>query len=223
MISEKEKGLYNKHLVISRSIRNQPFKIRKDFDGFESTVEYAYLRKVSNILDQFPQIKSEIFFKAPYLLYTDENWFDLKFFTTQKAIKVYTVYFKKLQEESPDSDENIAFIKDSLRYIGKYCITNNICIPEYITHTTGITKAWMKHVRNHDVSLYCLMEFNNLESVIANTPNDEVDLFLDNINDKIILYRNRYSTSKIARKLVQEGLTRIIELVNKTIKKEEKI
>ena len=223
MISENEKRLYNDYLAISRSSRNQPFQIRKDFDGFEDKVEYAYLRKVANILNQFPQIKSDIFFKAPYLLYPDETWFDLKFFTTQKAIKVYTVYFKKLQEESPDSAENISFIKDSLRYIGMYCIKNNIPISDYITHLSGITKSWMKHIREHNVSLYCMMEFTNLESVIASTPNDEVDMFLDNINDRIILYRNRYKTSKVARKLVQEGLLRVGALVNNTIKKEEKL
>ena len=223
MVSESEKGLYNKYLAISRSSRNQPFQLRKDFDGFENTVDYAYLRKVANILGQFPQIKPDIFFKAPYSLYPDEQWFDLKFFTTQKAIKAYTVYFKKLQEESPDSEENITFIKDSLRYMGMYCVKNNIPISQYITHANGLTKAWMQHVRKHDVSLYCMMEFSNLESVIAETPSDEVDMLLDNIKDRITLYRNRYKTSKAARKLVQEGLMRVSTLVDKSIKKEENL
>jgi hypothetical protein len=186
-------------------------------------VEYAYLRKVNNILIQFPQIKPDIFFKSPYCLYPDETWFDLKFFTSQKAIKAYTTYFKKLQEESPDSDENISFIKESLRFIGMYCIKNNISINEYVIHESGITKAWMKHVREHNVSLYCLMNFENLESVISQTPKDEVDLLLDNITDKITLYRNRYRTSNSARKLIQEGMFRVSALVNKTIKKEEKL
>ena len=218
MVNENEKRLYNMHLAISRSSRNQPFHIRKDFDGFEDKVEYAYLRKLVGILAQFPQIKPEVFFKAPYSLYQDETWFDLKFFTTQKAIKAYSVYFKKMQEESPDSSDNLTFIKESLRYMATYCITNKIPLDKYIDHSLVITKSWMKHVREHNVSLYCLMEYQNLEAIINNTPKDEVDLLLDNIYDKITLYRNRYRTSKAARKLVQEGIPLIREFINKEIK-----
>ena len=99
-----------------------------------------------------------------------------------------------------------------------YCITNKIPLDKYIDHSLVITKSWMKHVREHNVSLYCLMEYQNLEAIINNTPKDEVDLLLDNIYDKITLYRNRYRTSKAARKLVQEGIPLIREFINKEIK-----
>ena len=39
-VSETLKSIYNTHLVVSRRSRNKPFKVRQDFEGFESSEDF---------------------------------------------------------------------------------------------------------------------------------------------------------------------------------------
>jgi len=222
-MTEQEKQCYNSWLATSRSMRDKPFKLRKDFDKFEEKPEYHSLKKVCYFLNKFPQIKKDIYFKAPFEIYKDEDFFDLKFFASQKAIKVYTTYLSQLQEQSPDGETQITFIKESLRYIGMFCMKENIPISKYIYHKTGVTYSWMRHVKSHEVSIYSLLEFEDLGKIIYSVPSDEISFLLsDRIKENFYAYKNRYSSSCHAKKLVTEGLQRINKVINKHIKREKK-
>jgi len=220
MINEKEKDLYNTYLAVSRSTRNKPFSIRKNWDGFESSKEYLYIKKIYNFLLQFPQIKPQLYFKAPYMLYEDADFIDLQFFCTQKAISAYSTYLRQLQEESPDSKHHIEFIKDSLRFIGMFCIKKNIPLEAYSTYSEATTYTWMKHVKEHNVSIYVMFNFSDIFNVIRGTPNDELDLLLGSIAVGLAGYKNKYDMSKEARRIVKEGFNRIVPIINKSIRKE---
>lgn len=217
MINEKEKELYNLYLTISRSCRNKPFKLRKNFDDFEDTKEHNHVRKLCRFLRQFPQIKAPVFFKAPFELYKDLEYVGLDFYSSPKAIKAYTTYMQQLQEESPDSHHHITFIKDSLRFIGMFCIKNKISIKEYPTFSLGSTYTWMKHVKEHNVSIYVMFSFPKVFDIIRSVPNDELDLFLGNIAPSLAQFKNRYDTSKEARRIVKEGFKRITPVVEKSL------
>ena len=78
--------------------------------------------------------------------------------STQKAINAYTTYMRQLQEESPDSEYHIEFIKNSLRFIGMFCIKNKIPIEKYPTFSSGVTHSWMKHVKEHNISIYVMFD-----------------------------------------------------------------
>ena len=215
-IRDDERGLYNTYLAVSRSSRNKPFKLRQNFDNFESTEEYIHIQKINRFLQQYPQIKSRKFFEAPFALYADTDHFDLKYFTTQRAVHSYTTYMKQLQEESPDSEHHIQFIKDSLRFIGMFCIKNKIPLESYVNHSGGITHSWMAHIKQHNVSIYALFEFPELFNIIRSTPQDELELLLGNILTGLSGYKNRYDTSREARRIVKEGLKRIKGVVNES-------
>ena len=221
MINEKEKEYYNKYLAISRSSRNKAFKLRQNFDEFEGTKEHTYIRRICSFFAQVPQIKPDIFFKAPFELYKDMDYIELKYFTTRKAVNVYSIYMKQLQEESPDSEHHINFIKDSLRFIGMFCIKNNIPLEKYITHSAGTTYSWMKHVKEHNISLYVTFDFENIFDIIGSTPQDELDLLLGEIPKRLGMYKNRYGTSKHARHVVVEGMKRIKRVIDKSVNKGE--
>ena len=217
MITEWEKEYYNMYLAVSRSCRNKPFTIRKNFEDFEDAPEYIHVRRICSFLRQFPQIKPRIFFQAPYELYKDLDYIDLKFFTTQKAVKTYTLYMRQLQEESPDSEHHIEFIKNSLRFVGLFCIKNKIPIEKYPTHSGGATYSWMKHVKEHNISIYVMFDFTEIFGIIYATPNDELDLLLGNVAVGLAAYKNRFDTSKEARRIVREGFKRIKTVVDKSI------
>lgn len=209
MTSKNEQNLYNIYLITSRSSRNKPFKVKRDFEGFENTPEYLYIKKLSTFLSQFPQIKPKMFFKAPYMLYKDTEYFDLKFYLSQRAIKAYTLYMKQLQEGSPDSLHHMNFIRDSIKYIATFCIENKIQLEDYPTYSLGSTKVWMKEVKNHNISIYAMFYFFNILEIIGSTPADELDLFLSNLLPNLETYTNRYNSSINARKLVNTGFDRI--------------
>ena len=101
MITTFEEILYNEYLRSSRTAKRQPYKWRKDFSDLKPETVIT-LKRISRLLTKLSHIKSVDFFKAPYHLYPDDN-FDLKFFTTQKALKMYTVYMKSLEEGDPDT------------------------------------------------------------------------------------------------------------------------
>jgi hypothetical protein len=219
MITEEEKELYNTYLIVSRSSRNKPFKTRKNFDGFEETKDYMAVKRLYRFLLQFPQIKPETFFKAPFKLYKDVEYINLNFYNTQKAVKAYTTYMKQLQEESPDSEHHIDFIKRSLRYIGMFCIKNKIPIEEYPTYSSGVTYTWMKHVRDHSISIYVMFYFTDIFDIIYSTLKDELDLLLGNVINNLSIYKNRFNVSKTARHVVNEGFNRIKRVVDKGLNK----
>jgi hypothetical protein len=216
-VTEDEKRFYNLYLKISRSARNKPFKYRKDFSNFESSdkgkVNLVHLKRIATLFRKFSHIDPEKYFKAPFDLYPDTEYFDLSFFSSRKAIKAYTIMMNKAREETPDTDDQIVFIKDSLRYIALFCIKENITLEDYITYKKGATYSWMKHVKQHNISMYSLLEFPETHSIISKTPRDELDLFLPSIADKIGAFKARYRSSQRAQKVVKEGLVRIKKFI----------
>lgn len=53
-----------------------------------ATVE-LYVKRIANFLERNPSVDMEEFFDAPYKVYPDGEYFDLKFFTSPKAVSVY--------------------------------------------------------------------------------------------------------------------------------------
>ena len=111
-----EQYIYNCYLETSRKLNNKPFKYRKDFEGFEEKEEYILVSKLSRFFAKYSNINIKDFFEAPYFVY-NEKYFDLKFFTTQKAIKSYTAYQNKFLPENPDHEQSIQKIKDSFIFL----------------------------------------------------------------------------------------------------------
>ena len=46
-MNEFEKQIYNTYIIVSRSINNKPFKVRKDFTDFEKKPEYLAVKKLA--------------------------------------------------------------------------------------------------------------------------------------------------------------------------------
>ena len=103
MFTDLEKALYNEHLKEARRAKNQPYKLRKDFSKVSSTIELC-LKKLSAFFQKHKDIKPSEFFQAPYKIYSTNEYFDLKFFTSQKAITVYKI-FKESQKFQIDTDK----------------------------------------------------------------------------------------------------------------------
>ncbi len=211
-MNQLEKNIYNKYLVVTRSKQNKPFTLRKDFHDFEESTSYSYVHKLSSFFIRFPQIDPQQYFEAPFKIYPDEEYFDLKFYSSQKAIKAYSLYMQQLQDQMPDDPAQLEFIKKSLRFIAAYCNENKIKFLEYINHKQGVTYAWMQHYKKHSISIYSLFGFEGLQNTINSIPQDEINLLLGNVED-IYRYMIRYHKSVDAKHLVTEAIKRISKII----------
>jgi hypothetical protein len=62
------------------------------------------LKKLSAFFQKHKEINPSEFFRAPYKIYSTEEYFDLKFYTSQKAITVYKIFKQSIDtNKKPDT------------------------------------------------------------------------------------------------------------------------
>ena len=210
-----EKHIYNKYLAISRSSQNQPFKLRKDFSTLDDT-STLHVMKLSLFFNKFKHIDMDAFFKAPYEIYVDDIAFDLSFYTTQRALKVYTLYTQRNALSKPDNDEQLHDIKRSLKYILSFCVHNKIKITEYIDHMTNGTYTFLLHLKEHKVNIYTLFGFPNFEQNLSSIERELLKFIAGGYIENISTFRTNYMSSSRAKSLVKQGLLKIQEIQQKS-------
>jgi len=208
-LTEFEKHIYNTHLRFSRKQKNQPFRARKDFSDIQDK-NFIYLKKISAFLTKHSHIKLEDFIYAPFNIYPDEQYFDLSYFTTLKAVKAYTTFKKKQDNLDPDTPEQLQTIIESLKFINTFCRQQNINVPDYINYKPENTHSFIIHLKEHKINTYSLFGFSNFERVLRQYDMEMIKFILseDFINN-LPTFRLRYFASKKAKKLVDLGLKKI--------------
>ncbi|MFA5754335.1 MAG: hypothetical protein WC905_03235 [Patescibacteria group bacterium] len=195
---------------------NKPFTPRKDFSEINDSI-LMNLKRIGNLLFKYPHISQEDYFLAPYKVYPSAEHFTLEYYAGMGAVAAYSLYMKQIQEMPPDSDEQLECIRKSLKTLGSFCIKNNISINKFPTFKTGLTYEWMKLVKRHEISIYVLMEFSEINTIIEKTPDDERELFLGDFGKYYLGYKSKYLQSKIANQLVKDGIKCINQVINNKI------
>ena len=208
--------IYNAYLGTSRRAMNQPWKARKNFDDFEKTPDGIICRKLELFFKKFPQISPYEFFKAPYEVYKDGSTFPLNFYTTQKAIAVYTALQKQKQEESPDTENQIKNIKDSLKYIAKQCFEQKITLEQYSSSNGGFSYAPASFVdfAEKRINIYVLIKLPFFDVQLNSLNLQDKELYLKETFNNIAKYKMRLNTSTRAKNLIDEGLRIISNTTN---------
>jgi hypothetical protein len=155
MISDFEKQIYNNHLVVSRKVKDEPFKIKKDFSNLEED-KIISLQKLSKLFKTYPNLIQEDFFTAPHKIFPDESYYPLEFYTKPKAIKCYTDYVKQLEIQDPDSPDSLRRLAESLKFVSRYCIENNLQFSEYELNIEGTMPCFVEHLKSHKINYYTL-------------------------------------------------------------------
>ena len=208
-ITDNLKFIYNLHLKISRLSKGKPYRFREDFNNFETEENYSKWIILEHFFNRFPNLDKEMYFKAPYMLWKDKEYFPIDFYITPAATRAYTTYKNQLQQQDPDNDEALEYIKQSLLFIAKYCKENNIKLKEYILDCSGAIYTWMKHIRQGQISPYIIFGFNETDDIIYNTPDDEKDLLLGEFGKNMYYYKEKYNKSKYAKQLITIGLKKL--------------
>jgi hypothetical protein len=219
-VSQQEKHIYNKFLAVTRSAQNKPFKLRKKFDNLDDTTILC-LKKLSLFFNRFSHVDADIFFKAPWEIYLDKGVFDLKFYTTQRALKVYTLYMQRQAQKKPDHEEQLYDIKRSLQYIYRFCVNTNISIDEYTSHMTSGLNTFVLHLKEHNVNIYTLFGFGDFETKLRQLDREQLKFILGDIITNLAEFRTNYMSSQHAKTFIKLGINKIkqnqkiVELQNK--------
>jgi hypothetical protein len=217
-LTEKEKSIYNSYLIASRTVQNKPFKLRQDFTSIDSQV-YTTLKKLGLFFNKNNNIKQVDFFTAPFSYYGADNFFDIHFFLTPKAIKCYSLYIKKKETQDPDNADTITSTKNCCVFIYKYCKENNLTLHEYKNIINGTTPLVLQHLRDHSINFYTLHGLQ-CDRTIRQVEPDLLEFFISNFENLLNETRINFQRSIKLKVIVREALS-IIEnqlLKNKTNK-----
>lgn len=214
-ITGQEKYLYNTYLRIHRTKQGKPFRYRKQFDDFHNHESYIFVKKLGVFFRKFSHISIDKFLNAPYDLYPDEDAiYDLKFYASPRAVKVYSLYVKHLDQLDPDTEQQLQFAKDSLMYIFKYCKEHKLPIDDYINQKTGDIPTFVLHLRDRYVSIYSLFGFDNFEAKLNTVPKDRLDFTIgENFISLLATYRTRYYNSTKNKKVITQGINKLKKIL----------
>ena len=201
LMTEFEKIIYNNFLEVSKKINNKPGKYRKNFDNFPDK-NYIIINKLSNFFSKFNHLKIKDFFEAPYFVY-NENYFDLKFYLSPKAVKAYTLYNDKFMLNNPDNVKTLSKMQESIKFIYSYCKENNIDIKNYLTNKEGEYNVFLKHIKNRDVIIFILFAFSNFEKILNSIDNETKSMYSSNFS-RLNYIRTKYYSSSKAKKIINK-------------------
>jgi hypothetical protein len=215
-VTNLETKIYNTHLAISRSLRNKPFKVKKNFDGFEDDPRYPAIKKLTNFFTRYSDIDMSLYFKAPYKLYNDVEYFDLNYFASPRAIKSYTIYKQFLTKTSPDSQQEE--VKESLIFISRFCLQNKIQLHDYSHYSENTAeKNWVYHIKENKINPYSLMEFENIFTYINEMPQDTREFLLGDFGKNYMEYRQKYINSEKLKPFLSKAFIKLKLFVDKNL------
>lgn len=203
-MSELQQKIYNTFLKNLRY--GKPYQYRKDFSGLNETVTNT-LSRLELFFQKYKHININEFFEAPRILHPDEKYPDIKYFLSRSAIKSYTVY--KNQKEDDNPENQLEDIKQSIVFIGKFCIKNGINMSEYLNHRNSYIPTWLNHYRERKINPYSIMELGNFEKTLYSLTEEEKDIYVKNLLEKIESYKVRYYNSTKTKNTVKQSTEKI--------------
>tara|TARA_R110002124_G_scaffold94423_1_gene238482 strand:+ start:754 stop:1422 length:669 start_codon:yes stop_codon:yes gene_type:complete len=213
MVSEQEKQIYNSYLLSTRSAKGQPTKFRKDFSKLKDE-DFVTLKKLSAFFRKHNHINYKDWFDAPFEVYSKDEYFDLRFFTTRKALKCYSIFMKDREVTNPDSEGNIEVLKDGFRYVAKFCINNSITLDEYRTHYTNNMPTCLLHLQEHRLNFYTLHALN-VEPTIKAIEKDVLEFIVKDFYTIFAYTRTKFYGSAILKTTAKETEDKVKTIVEK--------
>lgn len=213
MITEREKSIYNSYLYASRSAQNKPTRFRKDFSKLKDE-DFVALKKLSAFLTKHNHINYRDWFAAPYEVYSKDEYFDLKFFNSRKALKCYSLYMKEREMSNPDNEDTIASVKEGFRFIAKYCIRNSLTIEEYTKHYTNNMPTCLLHLQEHRLNFYTLHALE-VETTIKVIEKDVLDFIVKDFQTIFASTRTKFYGSTILKSTARDTKEKVKQIVEK--------
>ena len=204
MLSELQKQIYNWYICSQRRNNGKPSRFRKDFSNFKEEKYLSALQKIEKTFEKYPHLKRMEFFDAPFKVYPDkEQYYSLDFYATQKALMTCISYFKLLEQQNPD--DQLEYIKESLRFITNFCLASNLLLNQYIRFKSVAQHDCLKHLKQHQISWYMVLAIPGFLKLIQEMPDDEFGLYFGAEIDLNFLIAS-YASSKVTRHFLEKKI-----------------
>ena len=213
MLTDRQKDIYNLYLKALAEVNDRPYRKRNNFSNLREDTK-GYLSKIEHIFDQYPQFFRYEYFLAPFKLYNDKKFVNLKYLSTYKGINTCVSYFKTLKESNPD--DQLSYIKSSLKFITEFCVEQNIPLSLYCKHKSVVQNSVLIHLKQHKISFYVIFDIPNLYTTLLNMPDDEFELYFGsdiNLQDIYV----KYNSSKKAKDYIKKSVPKIEEYLKKNL------
>lgn len=197
-MTDLEKEIYNKWLAVTSIAIHKPFRLRENWLNFTSREEYPFLQRLAQFFSKHSHIRWDDFFNAPYKIRKENNRLSLAFYISPRAMKDYSTYMRQLMLLDPDDPQQTEAILQSYRFIKDFCIEHKLKANEYIQFSQGYTPTFIKHLKQHQISIYTTFAFPKAFSIMNNLPPEEFSLFIGNVN--LFSMKTKYDHSDIKNK-----------------------
>ncbi len=211
-LTPTEQNLYNTYLKHSR--KGQAWTPRKNFEGLSATI-ISPLKKLSLFLSKYPQIQWEEYFAAPNTLHPEDRYPTLDTFASRVGIRNYQLYRKHLENQSPSF--HLEDIRKGLKFIGLFCIKQQIHVEKYLQHKDGLMPSWTKHYREHNISPYCLFELGSND--FYNLSEEEQSYWAPDLVNTLDTLKTRYHNCQKTKAFVKEATLKIKNFVTAELQK----
>lgn len=206
-ITEDEKRIYNAFLIASKRAKNKPFRLRQNFSDISDEV-YINLKKLGAFFNNNQTISCNDFFWAPYETYSKEEYFDLNFYNTRKAIIAYTQYMRKKETLDPDSEACIEGCKTALKNIYTFCLMHAITLNDYKNSPNPIP-PFLVQLKEHTINFYILHGLD-IERKVKQIEPELLDFYTKDFYNLFYQTRTKFLTSNRLKTVIRDGL-KIIE------------
>ena len=203
-ITPEEKTIYNSFLISSKKSKNKPFKLRQNFSNLSDEI-YIALKKLSTFFTNNKNISINDFFWAPYEVYSKEEYFDISFYNTRKAIIAYTQYMRQKETQDADSESCINECKTGLKHIYNFCANQHIDINKYKQLNNTSIPIFLLHLKEHKINFYILHGLA-IESQIKRIESDLLDFYFKDFYDIYYKTRTKYTTSSKLKHTIKQAL-----------------
>lgn len=199
----REQEIYNKYLITSRSVKNKPWRARRNFDNLDEG-QQMICKRISDRLYKYPYINIDDFFFAPYYN-NKEAHYKLDFFASPKAMSAYTQYMKHLDSLPPDDIESLRRIAKSLKFLRDYLNNNGLTVEEYFNSKEENQYTCLIHLKERKTWTYALISFPEFNKTLLKCDKDITKLMYGNdFFDKIDFARAKTLVSDKYKKTIKQ-------------------
>lgn len=190
-----QKVIYNTHLKASRANKGKPWRPRKDFSSL-AEVEQNLVRNIESTLTT-KNIDIEDYFNAPYKLWEDDSFYDLKFFSSFKGIKAYYLWYTKLMFTDPDNAVIVNAVKVGWKNIFDKCKKHKFTSIDDYFNLKSYYPEFLVDLSERKITYFNILAARDYSKIIKGIPKEDVDFIENDFYNTIETLRVRYYQSKL--------------------------
>jgi hypothetical protein len=169
------------------------------------------LASLERFFNSYQNIKIDDYFAAPYVIFEDDDYFDLDFYLTSKAKKAYSQYMKKIEMDDPDSESSLNRLVDSLKFVKNFCKEKNLTLKEYPLYIEDALPNMIDHLKNHHINMYAL---HSLGVTKIEVENRILDFIFSDFWISFQKTKNKFYLSKKMKEFSKQAIDKVNQQLN---------